>query len=174
MAYLDLNADGMNLVIGRSLPPIAVAPSLSRVEREAVMLAKFDGASTLYSAGRMQKQVNRLFGFPTPNGLADNRLEALRRFAVAVAHDSAAVVARERDQLLSLGYGDDQILRAEAVALRYRPAPKPSTGFKRALLFAAGLAIGTWLMNGYFDDLIVSTLASMMFGLPIWAIVARR
>jgi hypothetical protein len=173
MAYLDLNATDLNFTIGRSLALTVDRLALSNIEREAVMLARFDSAATLHAAGRVRRLASRLFGLPKRNGLADPRLEALRRFAVAVAHDSAASIARERSQLQTFGYVEDQISRAQSIAARFRPKARASNGAITAMLFAIGLAVGTWLVNRYFDDPMVSFVTVMTISLPVWTTVAR-
>lgn len=176
MAYLDLNADGLNIPIGRSLPlPVMFeGRKLSQIEREAVRLARSDGAGSLYGAGRLRRLAVRCFGLRTPNKLADPQLEALRRFAVAVAHDGAASIAREREQLRMLGRTEGLIEQVESLALSYRPKPRASTGVTRALGLATCLAIGTGLLDRFFGDLLVSFMTVSTVSLPVWPLVMRR
>jgi hypothetical protein len=173
MAYLDLNASDLSFTIGRSLAPTVDRSALSNIDRAAVMLARFDSAATLHAAGRLRTMASRVFGLPKRNGLADPRLEALRRFAVAVAHDSPASIARERSQLQTFGYAEEQISRAQSIAARFRPKARASNGAITAVLFAIGLALGTWLLKRYFDDPMVSFVTVMTISLPIWTTVAR-
>jgi len=99
-----------------------IAPrGLDAREHGAVMLATTDGKESLRGSGRLHRLAVVCFGVPPrPNKLADPRLEGLRRYAVAVAHDTERAASRERDELVALGFSDHQILVAAATAVRFR------------------------------------------------------
>ena len=91
MGYLDLNtayAHAMPLDAFRS-PAVerGEVAAFSALEWTTILLARRDGLSSLARPGIVSRLMSRLFGFAVKQGLADARLEALRRFAVlAWAH----------------------------------------------------------------------------------------
>jgi hypothetical protein len=172
MAYLDLKAkiDDLNLAITfPSDVPVAL-DFLSSVERETIRLARFDRASSIRRVGRLRKVAARLFGLPVRSALADPRLEALRRFAIAVAHDTQSSVDREKSELRSFGYTCGQIGRAEGLAARYRRQPSNTIGHLLAL--PVGIAGGMWFVDFYLGNLLVSFITTTTVALPIWTMFA--
>jgi len=172
MAYLDLNAEPPMVTIGRTLTPTIERRTLDRAEREAVMLARTDRRSSIRPVGTMRRLAQRLFGLRAPNPLADPRLEALRRFAVAVAHDTPASSDREAAQLVSHGFADAQIDRARSIAERFRPAERAQAG--HLLILPMGIAAGTVLVDRTLGDAVISAIAVMTIALPVWAAMAPR
>lgn len=91
MGYLDLNtayAHAMPLDAFRS-PAVerGEVAAFSPLEWTTILLARRDGLASLAAPGLISRVVARLFGFAVKRGLADAKLEALRRFAVlAWAH----------------------------------------------------------------------------------------
>jgi hypothetical protein len=81
--------------------------TLSPIEARVVELALSDGASTLATA-RWRQVTAALLGLRPAKPLASPRLEALRRFVVAVRH-APARAAKEMSVLLGLGYSPEQL-----------------------------------------------------------------
>jgi len=172
MAYLDLHAELPMVTIGRTLTPSIERRSLDRTEREAVMLARTDRRSSIRPVGTMRRLAQRLFGLRAPNPLADPRLEALRRFAVAVARDRLASSDRQAAQLASHGFTTAQIGRARSIAERFRPAERAQAG--HLLLLPTGITVGTVLVAHTLGDAVISAITVMTIVLPVWAAMAPR
>ena len=58
------------------------APSLSALDWKVVDVARRDGRCSIVRYGRIERVARALFGLPITPGLANGRLEALRRFCV--------------------------------------------------------------------------------------------
>jgi len=175
MAYLDFTAEALDLgsyPIAARLAPRQVAPRLNGSERAAVMLARKDGVASLNASGRVSKIFEFAFGFRSPNKLADVRLEALRRFAIAVAHERQRLIEWERNELRLLRFAESQIEEAASIAAQFRRAGLQGGWiyilfglFLTGCFEAARSALGdAWLA------LTLITLA----GLPVWAMIAPR
>jgi len=172
MAYLDLTA---NYLTPRSAHARSTAIDhvhLSSIERDAVMLARRDRMSSLRQPGRLRRAATFVFGLPVKTGLADAKLEGLRRFAVAAAHGNDKAVDRERSAILKLGYSETQARRAEILALQCRP--REATGIINAIVFAAVVACGTWFIQHMLGDVLISFVLMMLLGLPVWIAAAPR
>jgi hypothetical protein len=122
MAYLDL---AVHETTGFAHPSTLPAPSprpLSEIERKAVLLARIDPISSVANSSFRRTLHDLLLGPERINPLADPRLEALRCFAVAVAHDRDEMADREEARLIALNFTPGQIGDARALALSCRPA----------------------------------------------------
>ncbi|MBO9499036.1 MAG: hypothetical protein J7483_06245 [Novosphingobium sp.] len=58
------------------------APALTAIERHAVMVSRADPLSSVRAPSRLDRLVHAVIGLKRVPGLADARLEALRRYAV--------------------------------------------------------------------------------------------
>lgn len=170
MAYLDLTAELPLIPIGHALK--SERTQLNRIEREAVMLAKKDRRSSIRPIGVLRKTAGRLFGLPARNRLADPRLEALRRFAVAIAHDTPARSDDEADALRTLGFTSGQINRARAIAEGFRI--RRSSGIGQLAVIPAILLPGTWFVDHFLGDVLMSAVTAMTIALPIWTTLTPR
>lgn len=109
MAYLDLALDLPRTAIATA-SRAAAGPRhddvsrLARIERQVILLARSDPASSLRRPGRVDAVLTWLFGWKRVSGLADPHLEALRRYAVAFRLRGDAVPADETQRLLGAGF----------------------------------------------------------------------
>lgn len=115
MAYIDFALHEA----AASIPPLYLQQPLSALERKAVMLGRLDPLSSLHDQGFRQKLRDLLLGPDRTNPLADPRLEALRRFAVAVAHQRDDMIGREQARLSALGFTNSQTGEARALTLSW-------------------------------------------------------
>lgn len=111
MAYLDLADMAGNAA---ALPAFLAAPraeaTLSALEWQVVTIARRDRMSSLKPPSRIAQAIALIFGIKGANPrLANPRLEALRRMAVAAWHKSHRVPAEEIRRFLAAGYSDDQL-----------------------------------------------------------------
>lgn len=75
------------------------APLFTPLELTVLRLARTESVRAAQEHGPVRRLAGRLFGLPPANGLADERLEALRRFAIVARHRSGDVTKRLPDFL---------------------------------------------------------------------------
>ena len=173
MAYLEFSAGELHSVAKRQQVIEIPRRGLDERERGAVMLARTDRKDSLRSTGRLHRLSVICFGLSRrPNKLADPRLESLRRYAVAVAHDTQESAAREREQLVALGFSDQQILMVAATAVRFRVKPVQGLWSVAALSILIGSAF--WGINQYLDDWLIALVLAMVIAVPIMAMTGPR
>lgn len=80
------------------------APSFSNLEWSIVALAEHDGLASLRRPNRFSKFVSAIFGIKTPNRLASDRLEALRRVAVLVWRGAQGLPEDELQTFFGAGF----------------------------------------------------------------------
>ena len=173
MAYLDLSVGELHLAPFTSRSVELPRRGLSPTEREAVRLARQDKPGSLKPAGRLRRMVQSIFGLSRPNRLADPRLEGLRRFAVTIAHDGSTAIEREEAQLRSLGFSEDQIASATAIAAGFRPRRSSKAVGMYVSLSATTGGIFVWF-DRYIGDPQISFILALVLALPVWAIAAPR
>lgn len=173
MAYLNFSTDELRPMVTRQLAVKPPRRDLDALERGAVMLARTDGKGSLRRWGHLQRLSAFFFGLSRrPNLLADPRLESLRRYAVAVAHDTDRTAAREREQLVALGFSDDQILTATAMASGFRK--KPVQGLWSAAVLAILIGGVCWGINQYLEDWLIALVFAMAVTVPVMAATGQR
>lgn len=106
MAYLDLEAAATSR-FARSRR--AATPLFDRLGEAALEVARHDGLRSLRRPGRLRRAVERLLGLPVTLPLADPRLEALRRLAVAARLGGRRVAAREAEAARAAGLTPFQV-----------------------------------------------------------------
>ena len=185
MAYLDL-AERFDTTIlahqsASAIPGAADWPHLSiserevvlsRLDREAVMLARIDRKASLKPVAGLRRLAGVVFGTKQSNALADPRLEALRRFAVAVAYDTENSIAREQRHLKELGFSDRQIARAADLASTHKRAR--SQGLSMQLAFFLLIAAACLFVDRHLQSGIMSLVTVAMPAMPVWALIAPR
>jgi hypothetical protein len=120
MAYLDVQ---QQIQAGAFLPASSpVATSFADQEWEIIRLARSDGLASLREPSRLARLLGRLFGADFNRGLANPRLEALRRLAVLAWHHGYAVPISAIKAFKSVGFSIDQleILLASVARSRVR------------------------------------------------------
>jgi hypothetical protein len=120
MAYLDIAEHYVTATPAAGLLEPATLRGLNDAECSTISLARVDRRASIRPAGPPSKAVEMLFGLKPIITLADPRPEALRCFAVAVAHDTPAAAERESAALRRGGYSDAKRMDAAAVATTYR------------------------------------------------------
>jgi hypothetical protein len=83
---------------------------LSALEREVVLASLGDGPISIDGKRRLFPMLRWLFGFEPRPGLANSRLEALRRYAVMYRRDREAIDPAERTRIRAAGYSLDQAM----------------------------------------------------------------
>lgn len=112
MAYLDLAFDLPRSAIAAGAATTPRHDSVSRLaplERQVILLASHDGASSLRTPGRIDAVLQWLFGWKPASKLADPHLEALRRYAVTFRLRGDALPAEETNRLLGAGFATQAI-----------------------------------------------------------------
>ena len=86
------------------LRAVEMAPSFSNLEWSIVALAEHDRLASLRRPNRFWKIVGAIFGIRTPNRLASDRLEALRRVAVLVWRGTQSLPEDEVQPFFEVGF----------------------------------------------------------------------
>lgn len=115
MAYLDLRPT-FDTTTAAPLP----LDHFDDTEWRVIVLAREEPLSSLSEPGPIARFVTRLIGTPTTRGLANPRLEALRRFAVLAWHHSYALPVSAISGLLNAGFNEAQLEYALASIARFR------------------------------------------------------
>ena len=85
------------------------------LELKVIALAEADPVASIGPPRRLHRFFERWFGFKLPNPLADERLEALRRFAVLARVTAGRLPAEEVKRFLAAGFS---LLQARALQRR--------------------------------------------------------
>ena len=106
MAFFNLAQPREAALAQHAEGPVAdpVPASLSPLEWSVVALAQQDRLSTIDRPGRIAIAVGRLFGSRRYSGLANPRLEALRRLAVIARHRGYAIQSCEIHAFKAAGF----------------------------------------------------------------------
>jgi hypothetical protein len=106
VAYLDVREDYAGAA---GLVSPRVGALFERQEWEIIALAARDGLSSLHAPGRTARMLGWLFGSRPDRRLANDRLEALRRFAVLAWHHGYETPAEAMKTFLDEGFSRDQL-----------------------------------------------------------------
>ena len=90
-----------------------VPKRLTALEEAVVALAAFDHRTSVEPAGLVGRLALGLFGGHPSNRLADERLEALRRFAVLYRLDGRLLPQDEHARLAEVGFSVDTVEQIE-------------------------------------------------------------
>ena len=119
MAYRSFSALALAYEgITASPQPAADRPEEARfapLELKVIALAEADPVASIGPPRRLDRFFERWFGFKLPNPLADERLEALRRFAVLARVTAGRLPAEEVKRFLAAGFS---LLQARALQRR--------------------------------------------------------
>jgi hypothetical protein len=129
MAYMETSSSAFRFEEANRLPDSAVAGlgGLGRDEWSVVDFARNDGLWSLTPDGLLARVARILFGIHPPLPLANERLEALRRFAVVAWKKGKVGVAQARE-LAAAGFSSvDARLVLDYVARR-RASPSRQRG----------------------------------------------
>jgi hypothetical protein len=133
MAYLDLTAPHPF----EAVACIATPRKLSAQERLVVVLSRNDPLWSLRPRHTHSKLLRLLFGIEAPHSLADQRLEALRRYAVTYRLRDASQNEAE-SAALQAGFAANQLAQVRQMVdgARAVRARKSASGVIRQALFA--------------------------------------
>jgi hypothetical protein len=178
MALLDLNA-GVPAFEGRTIAIPSQPERLAPQERLVVLLSRRDPLSSLAPRGTGSRLAGWLFGIEAPHRLADEQLEALRRFAVLhrLRQGDAAEAA---DDARGAGFSSAQLAQVRGlVDSAYAIRPLRSVGaLAQRILFAlvgllafAGLTV--WL-TPQFDSVLVAFALTAVGALTLAPFAGQR
>jgi hypothetical protein len=108
MAYLDLTMSSA-VAAPTAMPADVAAHAFDRDEWRVIALARQDRLSSLRAPSRTARAVAWLFGGSITRGLADPRLEALRRLSVLAWHHGYAVPVSAIKAFKAAGFSMDQL-----------------------------------------------------------------
>lgn len=112
MAYVDFSGDPVlaaHPALDAPMPAMAAPIGLTALEWSVVALAQRDRLGSLRQASRLSVALGKVFGNGGRSpGLADPKLEALRRMAVLSWHRGFAVPVSELAAFFRAGFTADQ------------------------------------------------------------------
>lgn len=146
-----------------------LAPTLSDLERKVVLISRGDRKPLGAFGTAVQRIARRAFGVTIARPLADDRLEALRRFAVVLRHGDGIASDAETARFVAAGY--DIRLKATIYALcgDRGTARRDAASRLRGLILAAAIWAGILppfaiALSEYFeDDMLGSLGATLIF-----------
>jgi len=119
MAYRSFATHPLALAEGfesqRTPAPQPEQARFGPLELKVIALAEADPVASIGPPRRLHRFFERWFGFKLPNPLADERLEALRRFAVLARVTGGRLPAEEVKHFLTAGFS---LLQARALQRR--------------------------------------------------------
>lgn len=113
MAYFDTNSDGLpsSRAIVRTAKPVAApVANFTSLEWTVLAIARNDAPRRLTDAGRIGALIRLIVGRTRNLGLADPRLEALRRTAVAARRVGSRLSQSLIDQFHAAGFTAAQLV----------------------------------------------------------------
>lgn len=168
MAYLDLelaNNAGYAVTTTRPL-------QLEELERQAVLVSRSDDARSLRTSGRIDRFKALVFGHRPASRLADERLEAIRRYAVLYRLKGAELDSREVAVANSIGISAAKLALVRSMVDRGRlPA---ANGRSAAPFLQATVAISSavWLYNWLSQETGDSLIAAILVLVSLLTIIA--
>ncbi len=108
MAYKNFSEISDTEVLNTSETVVSSTASFSPLEWLVIALAKRDPLSSIGKPGRIASALGTLFGARPNPGLADPKLEALRRFVVLARNLRHRLPDREVAQFLTAGFSHAQ------------------------------------------------------------------
>lgn len=135
MAYLDTRAGLLEGLAGT----VSAEAALTSLELRTLQLSQADGRATLRAPRRIERLGAMLFGSRRMSGLANARLEALRRFAILYRLDGARLDSAEVARAEAAGLSAVMLDRVRHIVDGW---PRRTGALVRAasLLAATGLA----------------------------------
>ncbi|NYT41101.1 hypothetical protein HZY97_10065 [Sphingomonas sp. R-74633] len=148
MAYLD-SQSGLLEGLAGSVPSEAM---LTPLELRTLQLSQADGRASLRAPNRIERLGAMLFGSRRVAGLANPRLEALRRFAILYRLDGAAIDAAEMMRAEAAGLSAGMLDRVRRIVDGWPRHAGPllraaSLLVAVALATTAGLTLYFWLAD---------------------------
>jgi hypothetical protein len=112
-------ADFVSASAGNSGSRLGEFAPFEPTELQVIALARIEARNGGGEPGRIARKLARWFGLPISTGLANPRLEALRRFALRVFRGEGFPPAAELESFLSAGFS---ALQARALLQRRMPS----------------------------------------------------
>jgi hypothetical protein len=90
-------------------------PLLTALEQRVVALSLFDHPASIDPPGRVLRFLSWVGGSRSPTHLADDRLEALRRYCILLRESDAALAAEEYDRVRAACFSEAALQEAGAL-----------------------------------------------------------
>ncbi|MBB3473541.1 hypothetical protein [Sphingomonas sp. BK345] len=163
MAYLDLE-----LAISAGCAVTSTRPlQLEELERQAVLVSRSDDARSLRTGGRAHRFKALVFGHRPVSKLANERLEAIRRYAVLYRLKGAKLGQGEVAAAYATGISAAKLALVRSMVDRWRvPATKSrlATHLIQATVAVSSAAwLYSWLSEETGDGLIAIILVLVIF-----------
>lgn len=168
MAYLDLE-----IGIGAGIMSTPTVPvSLEPLERQAIAVSRGDGMRSIRTRRSTDWLLNLVYGVEPVRSLADEKLEALRRYAVVRRIRGDQMEPHETDRAMAASFPAAKLALVHKMVDPWRlPAPEYAMA-RQILLVIALVALGAllfpWIEEGVGDPLIAGLLlgVALVISLP--------
>lgn len=172
MAYLDLE-----LATGAVRSPASSVPvQLDDLERQAVLISRTDDARSISPRGRIDRVTAVLFGSRPASRLADDRLEAYRRYAVLYRLRGPRLAASETARALQAGIPNRklELVRAMVDPWHTGKRGRSYTQLAQAVAFIA-LSVTTYLwLTATLGDQLISMVVLLVSLVTMIAQLSRK
>jgi hypothetical protein len=163
-------APRLALVVSNAPVPIeakATQPVLSDLERKVVLLSRIDRKPLGRVGGFVQSLAARTFGIVAARPLADDRLEALRRFAVVLRYGDGIAPEEETARFTAAGYDPALAVPIYALCGDRNRSRRDRAARRRSLILAAAIWAGilppfALALSDYFEDDMLGSLGAML------------
>lgn len=139
MAYLGFE---FGLAVVDMAPSTVVEDHLEPLERQAVLVSRYDDLRSVEAPGRSARLREMVFGERRAMRLADSRLEALRRFAVISRLTGDRLDPEEHQRALDAGLSSNALDETKRLVAPWRATRRPTGMIGDFLLIGLSLAAG--------------------------------
>lgn len=160
MAYLDSRVAMLEGMAG-AVPAEAV---LSPLELRTLQLSQADGRASLRAPRRIERLGAMLFGSRRVSGLANPRLEALRRFAILYRLEGAAIDAGEAMRAEAAGFSAAALDRVRRIVDGWPRRAGPLLRAASLLAAAAIVAAASAVAYFWLADELEPAVAAILIG----------
>jgi hypothetical protein len=145
MAYLDSRVALLEGMAGNARAEAVLSP----LELRTLQLSQADGRGSLRAPRRVERLGAMLFGSRRVPGLANPRLEALRRFAILYRLEGAAIDAGEAARAEAAGFSAAALDRVRRIVDGWPRRAGPLLRAATLLAVSGSLAAYFWLADQF-------------------------
>jgi len=160
MAYLNFEF-GPGAGVASAPTPTA---GLDPLERQIVLLSRGDGVRSVQSRRRYDWVLNLIYGFNSARSLADQKLEALRRYAVLRRLHGDHMAPEEVDQVRAAGFAPSKLANLHRMVDPWRAPRQRHQILQQSLTILAMGVLGALLFPSISDSVGDELIAVLLIG----------
>ena len=163
MAYLDFEFGPGTGVASAPTPTAGLDP----LERQIVLLSRGDGVRSVQARCRWDWILDLIYGFNPARSLADQKLEALRRYAVLRRLHGDQIAPEELDHVRAAGFAPSKLASLHRMVDPWRAPRHRHQMLQQSLMILAiclfGALLYPWISDSVGDELIAVLLLGVAF-----------